>query len=662
MEQYLSPATTHRRETAVESVGAEGRSVELSFSSEQPVMRYDWLNDEEYGEILDHSEGAPSLERLRSVGVVLFNHDSRTLPVARIERVWLDGAARKGRARITFDGDEEAERVFRKVKSGFLRGVSVGYKVSEWERIARGVTQNGVTGPAMIARKWEPLEISIVTVPADANVGVGRSIGMEENDMEERNQDHTHAASAAQNPASAERNSAPAAQNPAPAPRSEPAPAAAPAQRSEPAQGADPATAVAAERARAAEIAELCRAFGMDPAEFVRSGATVAEVNAAIVRRCRAERQPLPLAGSRQALHVNADETDKFRAAAADGLRLRLGARLERPADGAEAFRGAHLIDLAREIVERGGERVGNGMSYMELAKRAMGTGDFPIILGNVANAILLDSYRAAPSTWRGWCGVGSLSDFKVQKTVRLSETGDLELIPEGGEYVMADFAEAEDGIQLYTYGKKFALTRQAIVNDDLRAFTRLPTLFGSAAARTVNRAVYALLTGNPKMAETGKPLFNAAHNNLAAPGSAFAGDSLSAARTAMRRQKGLKGVDDLNLTPSFVIVPPELETGVEKLLFSDTDLTAAAAGVKNVFKNALTMVVESCLTDPKAWYLAASSSAVDTFEVAFLDGVQAPVIEQRESWDTDGIEYKIRLDFGVKAWDYRGLYKNPGA
>ena len=96
--------------------------------------------------------------------------------------------------------------------------------------------------------------------------------------------------------------------------------------------------------------------------------------------------------------------------------------------------------------------------------------------------------------------------------------------------------------------------------------------------------------------------------------------------------------------------------------MFSDPALDAQAAGVVNVFKNSLSIIVEAELTDTAAWYLAAAPAAIDTFEVAFLDGVQSPFIEQRESWDTDGIEYKVRLDFGVKCWDYRGLYKNPGA
>lgn len=650
MKKLLSPATMHQRTVSADAALFEGRTVELSFSSEAHIRQFDWRRGEYYDEILSHNEASVNLTRLQELGGVYFNHNRYSLPIGRIERAWIDSSTRRGRARIVFDDDPDSERVFQKVKSGSLRGVSVGYTVTEWEEIQRNETKDGITGPAMIARNWEPMEISIVTIPADPSVGVGRSF-TEDNIMENDMTLNT-GASQVQEPTPAARAQEPEPQNPAAAPANTAA------------QSADnSAAAVGLERQRAADITDLCRAFDMDPDQYIRSGASLADVNAAIVAQQRAQRQPLPTAQSRQAARINVDEADKFRAAAADGLRLRLGASIEKPADGAQEFRGAHLIDLARSTLERQGERLNYGISHMELASRAMATSDFPLILGNVANATLRESYNAAPSTWQAWCGVGSLSDFKEQSIVKLSETGDLELIPEGGEYKFSDFTETKDSIRLYTYGKKFALTRQAIVNDDLRAFTRLPSRFGTAAARTINRAVYTLLTSaSTKISETGKTLFHADHHNLASPGSLFSSNALSAARTAMRRQKGLKGEDSLNIAPTYVIVPPELETLVEKLLTSDTDLNATAAGIRNVFKNSLTMITEAELSDVKAWYLAASASLIDTIEVAFLDGVQAPLIEQRPGWDVDGFEWKIRLDFGVKCWDYRGLYKNPGA
>ena len=62
------------------------------------------------------------------------------------------------------------------------------------------------------------------------------------------------------------------------------------------------------------------------------------------------------------------------------------------------------------------------------------------------------------------------------------------------------------------------------------------------------------------------------------------------------------------------------------------------------------------------AWYLAASPNQIDTIEYAYLEGQQGAYIETRNGFDVDGVEIKCRLDFGAKAIDWRGLYKNPGA
>ncbi len=152
------------------------RTVELSFSSEAPVDRW-------YGqEILSHDVGAVDLERLLQVGTVLFSHgrdpNLGKLPIAKIEKAWVDTKDYKGRATVTFDDDEESDRIFRKVQKGLLNGISVGYAVSSWEEVAAGKKSvNGrFTGPAYIAVKWEPLEISFEPTPADPSVGVGRSL------------------------------------------------------------------------------------------------------------------------------------------------------------------------------------------------------------------------------------------------------------------------------------------------------------------------------------------------------------------------------------------------------------------------------------------------------------------------------------------------------
>jgi len=163
-------------ETDVKVVNEETRTVELSFSSEKAVERL-------FGaEILSHDKDSVDLKRLKEVGVVLFSHGKDPnygkMPIAKIDDVWLDVDERRVKATITFDDDELSDRVYQKVKKGFIKGVSFGYTVRDWEELAsrERSTNKRFIGPAKIAMKWEPFEISIEPTPADPSVGIGRDI------------------------------------------------------------------------------------------------------------------------------------------------------------------------------------------------------------------------------------------------------------------------------------------------------------------------------------------------------------------------------------------------------------------------------------------------------------------------------------------------------
>lgn len=147
----------------------DNRRFTLSFSSEEPYNR--WFGPE----ILDHSEGAVDLTRLTDIGVVLFNHN-RDRVLGKVTKAWIED--NRGYAEIEFDTDEQAELIRQKVESGTLKGVSVGYRVDSWEEVMPGKqsADGKYTGPCSIARRWAPYEISIVSVPADATVGVGREL------------------------------------------------------------------------------------------------------------------------------------------------------------------------------------------------------------------------------------------------------------------------------------------------------------------------------------------------------------------------------------------------------------------------------------------------------------------------------------------------------
>ena len=160
--------TRESLDCSIRAVEDKERTFLLSFSSEEPYNR--WFGPE----ILDHSEDAVDLTRLNEIGVLLYNHD-RNAVIGKIERAWIEGD--RGKAEVTFDSDEDSERIFKKVQSGTLKGVSVGYLVDSWEEVMpnKQSADGKYTGPCSIARKWAPYEVSIVSVPADPTVGVGRS-------------------------------------------------------------------------------------------------------------------------------------------------------------------------------------------------------------------------------------------------------------------------------------------------------------------------------------------------------------------------------------------------------------------------------------------------------------------------------------------------------
>ena len=153
----------------IRALDDENRSFELSFSSEEPYQR--WFGSE----ILSHEPGAVDLSRLNEIGVLLYNHN-RDKVLGRIDKAWTKD--NRSYAQVTFDDDDEADVIFQKVKNKTLRAVSVGYTVDSWEEVAAGKTSvNGRhAGPCSVALKWQPYEISIVSVPADATVGVGREM------------------------------------------------------------------------------------------------------------------------------------------------------------------------------------------------------------------------------------------------------------------------------------------------------------------------------------------------------------------------------------------------------------------------------------------------------------------------------------------------------
>lgn len=364
-----------------------------------------------------------------------------------------------------------------------------------------------------------------------------------------------------------------------------------------------------------------------------------------------------PLAGG----HVvtTEDEADKARRGVASALRIRAG--LEKN-DGANPYRGYTLFELARASAERAGIKTGH-MDKMGVVAAAFthSTSDFTNLLADVANKAMLKGYEEAEETFQRWTSVGNLPDFKAAKRVGLDTFPTLSAVPEGAEYSYATVGDRGETIQLATYGKLFSITRQAIINDDLDAFTKLPRSMGRAAIRTVGNLVYAVLTGNPKMSDN-VDLFHATHNNLLSS-AAITTDSVDKMMAAMAKQKDGTG-STLNIGLSYLLVPVALRGAASVVANSEYEVGASSKNntVPNSVRGLFEVIADARLDAASSshWYGAANPSMFDTIEVAYLDGNQTPVLEQQAGWDIDGVEFKVRIDAGVKPLDFRTLAKNP--
>lgn len=632
------------REISVGDVNFEGdsRTLTLSFASETPYER--WFGPE----VLCVDETAMNMQRFHDgVGCLLFNHD-RDKVIGKIERAWLED--NRAYADVTFDDDEFADSIFNKVKSGTLKGVSVGYRVGEYTevRIDEGYAQGRIKGPCYVASKWEPYEISIVSVPADTTVGVNRSLNdfnvvsmIQEKEISEMegNQNQINEVGTDQQRQGEVPNGTPSA-----------TPVAGAEVPQDNARGAEAVLrAIEEERARVSNISELCRHFGVDAAEYINNGTSLSDAQRSVL--AIVNERNIPTAN----IQMGEQEEDKYRDAMSDAILLRGGVQLENVAPGAQDLRGMRVRSMIEEVLAREGVANVHRMGEEELLRAALtGTSSLPGILSAAANKSMAKGYQAAQTTFEQFTTVGSNTDFKEATRYRLSEAGSLLEIKENGEFVQDELTEGSAKTKVLTYGRGFSFTRQMIVNDDLSALTRIPSLYAAQAKRGINRLVYKALA---------EAKFTAKDGNLAGTGAALSLATINEARQAMRKQKNLRGEEFLNITPKYLIVPTNSEFLARQLLTSTSDPNATHYGVTNPLKDSLQIITDAELDalDTDAYYFLADQLLMDTIEVTYLNGNQRPVIESQVAFDTLGIRYRIYMDYGVTVVDTKGIYKNAG-
>lgn len=632
-----------------ETINETERTVEVIFSTGARGRRDSWFGS--YYEELEVSNESVNLERLNSGAPLLIDHDSASVEnqVGIVERAWIDGNVCK--ALVRFARDEKSEIIFQKVRDGILKNISVGYDPSYEE-----VTTESDDLPVYRATKWEPFEVSLVTIPFDMNAQIrGKTVNSKtvniltrelnkmpndekvefeeriktlQNDKEKleielKEQKTNDLKKDEERSMSKEQNEK------------------------------DVKNAVKAEQTRCLEIRKLVKEFGMnvDMAEdYIGRNVSIEDVkvNLELFKKYKAESEQTPVRST--TVEVSDTNESERRDGIVESILHTHDSSNFAATERAKQFIGASLLrNLERHLGRKAFE------SDNAFVKRVMSTSDLPYILANVAEKTAQKRYTLAPKTFEAWTSKGTLKDFKESMQVRGGDVGVLRKMDEAGEYQHDTFGEEAEKAKLEKYGVIHSFSDTMLINDDLEMILSIAQEAGVAQARLDNKLAYGVLKDNPTMNDS-RQLFSVYHSNLGTP-AALGESSVSEARKAMRQQKSVDGRDYLNVAPRFLIVGPELETAAQKFLQL---INPTKTDDVNVFARSLDLIVDAEIAD-ESYFFAADPSLVAGVKVNRLAGQESVRVESRVKWSNDAIQLKLKYAVTANAADYRGLYKNEG-
>jgi len=600
---------------SVGTADEETRTVEVTFASEAPVRRSTW-QDGPFDEVLEISKGAIMSGRLENGMSLLDTH--RTGSVADRLGSVVPGSLRivgsEARVTVRFSRSEKAESIWQDILDGHTLPISVGYRIHEKETTE---TRDEAI-PTVRATSWEPMEISIVSVPADGNA-------------------HTRQQKDATMPQAAQTEN----RN-------------------------DQTTRTRADEER--DILSLAKRLKVDlkgdlVTRSIEEKVSYDDFRERLIDHMTEEDERsggIYITPMDDVLNPGRhSEPAQARQDRADAIYARLSGTA--PTERARPYMGMSLLEHARGVLQERGEST-RLMTPDQIFKRSIATGDFPLLLKSTGNRMLVDAYQLAASPLKtAIARASTIDDFRKKSRLKISDIDKLQKVGEGGEIKHTSRAETAEGYALETYASLFKITRQALINDDLGAFADFNRTAGRMSAETENALLFSLLTQNggvgPTLEETGNALFHADHGNLASSGTAINVAALKAARLAMRKQKSLGGKSFINAVPKYLMVGPELETQAEQVLAS---LAAATVDEVNPFAGRLSLLVEPRIEDT-SWYVFADPASVPTIEYSYLSTQPGPQFESEESFDVLGTQFRVYLDFGCGAVDFRGAYRNPG-
>jgi hypothetical protein len=668
------PPLCFRAEVVDDSVDDDARTVDLIFTTGAPVQRYDFWSDKRYIETLSLDPAHVRLDRLNAGGPLLDSHSSYSVAdqLGTVVPGTVSLTKKEGRASVRFSKRDAVTPIWEDVKDGIIRSVSVGYRVYKFEE------EDGKNNalPVRKAIDWEPFEVSMVSMPADAGAKVRGEKPADTNRCE------IVVTRSTEEPAPPEK--VPTKEPKMDKDRSESivdpgdlvAPPARPAEPTEPSEREG---GIAQERTRVDGIRNACIAGKMTRAfedKLIKDGTGLVEAQNLVFNELKKRADPSPSTPNPNGgITVGDDPLIHVRAGIEGALLHRISPDRFKLDEKSQRYRGMSMLDVGRAFLRARGVLT-TDMDRSRLVDALLTrtglhtTTDFPGLFEDAANKNLRAAYEAAPQTWLPISKLVSLSDFKPSRQLQVGDAPALLEILEHGEYTFGTIGEAKETIQLKTYGRMFGITRQALINDDLNAFGEVPAAFGRKARDIESDLAWTQITANGLMGD-GVALFAAAawptgHANLTTgPGTVLSITSLGVGRALVRNQKGIDNVTPLNLSVRYLIVPAALETLADQFV---SQIQPALAGSVNPFaaggRTPLTVIVEPRLDINSAlsWYMATDIASAPVLYHGVLDGQEGPLVTQQEGFDVDGMKFRCRIDVAFKAADPRAIYKNVGA
>ena len=620
------------RDISLGEIDEANRKAKFTFMTEAPCDN--WFVPES---CLCEKQNVDLTRFKNGVMPLLFNHD-RNVVLGKISNVTFEN--KRAVAEVVFDNDEETDKIFKKVLSGSLRGVSVGYMRLHTVRVNAGCKYKGVKYDVTtdVTDLWQPYEVSIVSCPADPDCGVGRELRDIEMEISKTKEENTM-------------------ENKDTVMNGKPDVVAKDVAEKSAAEAATKAA--QAERERVGAIYAVCREFNVDSAKvesYVKDGKTVDAVRKAILDEI-AEKQKA------SKVTVTEDAGDKFIERAVDGLALHHGIIAEDEAvKGADEYRNGSLRAIAEDCLIAGGmsERELRHMSAHEVFEemfnshsRAMGSEQFSMVIDQFGNKTMLKGYKEQPTVFQQLVSKGSNKDFKPTHKYRLGLDGKPELMPpESGEFKYQEMADENVSTAIQTYGKAISFTREIFINDDMGAVVKAIRMQAGGFRRLQEEMFFNVLTNITFNSTTRK--------NLVVTNKNISAKAYSEMRTLMRRQKDFEGKAYVGVFPAFILASDENFYDHAQLLKASSDPSQTNPGVPNIMQGMMTLITSPYLTGA-AYYAIARPSEMEGIEFTTLNNVDRPYSRTVIPQSHLGIDYQFWMDFGFNLIDYRAFVKNAG-